>query len=249
MRAGFVVGADGANSLVRRRLAAPFRRDQLSIATGYFVEGVTSDEIVLEFVADPPGYIWSFPRPTHLAVGICAQADAGTNSAALRTRTDAWLRKTRLAADARLTAYAWPIPSLAAGDFRTLTLAGPRWALVGDAAGLVDPITREGIFYALRSAELLATALAAAGAEKTYRVSASEEIGTELRRAARLKRGFFRPGFTQLMLDGLAASAGVRSVMADLVAGRVPYDRLKWRLARTLEAGLAWRWLTATARA
>src|SRR6185436_19037843 len=84
--AAFVVGADGATSLVRRRAAAPFRRDQLSIATGFFAHGVTSDEIAIEFTDDPAGYIWSFPRPTHLAIGICAQADAGITAAALRGR-------------------------------------------------------------------------------------------------------------------------------------------------------------------
>jgi flavin-dependent dehydrogenase len=75
--AAFVIGADGANSLVRRRVSQAFRRDQLSIATGYFARGVTSDEIVLELLSDPPGYIWSFPRPDHLAIGVCGQADAG----------------------------------------------------------------------------------------------------------------------------------------------------------------------------
>ena len=79
-RARSSIGADGANSLVRRRVATPFRRDQLSIATGFFAHGVTSDEIVIELTSDPPGYIWSFPRPTHLAIGICAQADAGVTA-------------------------------------------------------------------------------------------------------------------------------------------------------------------------
>src|SRR5262245_29194221 len=74
-RADFIVGADGANSLVRRRVTTAFRRDQLSIATGFFARGVTSDEVVLEMTADPPGYLWSFPRPDHLAIGVCGQAD------------------------------------------------------------------------------------------------------------------------------------------------------------------------------
>src|SRR5258707_8617224 len=50
-RADFVIGADGANSLLRRTVAQPFRRDQISIATGFFADGVTSDEVVIEFVA------------------------------------------------------------------------------------------------------------------------------------------------------------------------------------------------------
>src|SRR5262249_57364715 len=117
-RADFVIGADGANSLVRRRVSKPFSREQLSVATGFFVHGRSSDEIVIELTADPPGYIWSFPRPDHLAVGVCAQADVTAQrslSGALRARTAAWIHAAlpdsqRSPAD--LDPYAWPIPSL-----------------------------------------------------------------------------------------------------------------------------------------
>jgi flavin-dependent dehydrogenase len=241
--ADFVIGADGANSLVRRRVAAAFRRDQLSIATGFFAHGTTSDEIAIELVANPPGYIWSFPRPNHLAVGICAPAHGGTSSARLREATRAWICSTNIAPGARLEPYAWPIPSLSASDFGALTLAGPRWLLVGDAAGLVDPITREGIFYALRSADMAARALADDNPGRAYADEVGAEIVGELARAARLQQRFFDPRFTTLLTDALLASAGIRAVMADLIAGRQSYKGLKWRLARTREIGLAWRWL------
>src|SRR5207247_7639693 len=159
--ADVVIGADGANSLVRRRVARPFARAQLSIATGFFAHGRTSEEIVIELVADPPGYLWSFPRPDHLAIGVCAQADAGATAEALRARTADWMSRTRLAGDARLEPYSWPIPSLDARGFGALDLARPGWALAGDAAGLVDPITREGIYFALVSGQWIAEALAA----------------------------------------------------------------------------------------
>jgi len=68
-----------------------------------------------------------------------------------------------------------------------------------------------------------------------------EDIGAELVRAARYKAGFFRPRFTGLLVDALAESAGVRAVMAGLIAGTQPYATLKWSLARTAEVGLAWR--------
>jgi geranylgeranyl reductase family protein len=249
IRAGYVIGADGANSLVRRRVAAPFERRQLSVATGYFAYGVTSREIVIEFVADPPGYIWSFPRPDHLAIGICAQADAGVGADALRQVTAAWIERTGIARGARLQPYSWPIPSLAADDFRNLPLAGSRWCVVGDAAGLVDPITREGIFFALLSAQWAAETLAEGLDLSGYGGRVRRDIVPELERAARLRSMFFTARFIGLLMSALQQSESVRAVMADLIAGRQPYATLKWRLLKTFELGLALRYVARSLQA
>ena len=239
--AAVVLGADGANSLVRRRLSRAFRRDQLSIATGFFAHGVTSQEIVIELVANPPGYIWSFPRPDHLAIGICGQADAGMTAGTLRAMTADWIAATGIACGARLEPYAWPIPSLGARDLEQLDVAGPRWLLLGDAAGLVDPITREGIYFALASGQWAADAWLAGRGPEAYTARVRDEAAPELARAARLKAGFFRPAFTGLMMRALQQSPGIRRVMADLVAGRQSYAGLKTRLLGTFEWRLALR--------
>jgi len=113
--------------------------------------------------------------------------------------------------------------------------------LLGDAAGLVDPITREGIFFALRSGAMAAAALGERDPSRGYAARVGDELHGELRRAATLKAGFFRPRFTRLLVDALRESAAIRAVMIDLVAGRQPYRGLKRRLLGTFELGLAWR--------
>jgi menaquinone-9 beta-reductase len=241
--ARFLIGADGANSLVRRRLGHAFTRAQLSIATGFFAHGVTSTDIVIDMVTDPPGYIWSFPRPDHLAIGICAQADAGATAGALRARTARWIDATGIARGARLTPYSWPIPSLSSREFETLEAGGPGWLLTGDAAGLVDPITREGIYFALLSGQFAADAISAGSPrpDLDYAARLGADALPELACAARLKHRFFQPRFNGLLLHALDRSAKIRRVMADLVAGEQSYRGLKWRLLRTFEIGLGWQ--------
>lgn len=241
-----ILGADGANSFVRRRLGRAFERRQLSIATGFYAHDVSSDEIVIRFVPEPQGYIWSFPRTDHLAIGICAQADE-SQPGPLREIVADWIKRSHVADGARLEPYSWPIPSLAEADYERDTPAGDRWMLLGDAAGLVDPITREGIFFALRSAQMAVDALLAnsthTDAARIYRASLAAEIYPELKHAARLKRQFFRGPFTRLLVDALTRSDSVRAIMRDLVAGQQPYGRLKRRLIGTFEIGLAWQLL------
>jgi flavin-dependent dehydrogenase len=111
--------------------------------------------------------------------------------------------------------------------------------LVGDAAGLVDPITREGIFFALASADLAAASLLAGDdPARHYRARVRADIYAELVLAARLKARFFRPHFMGLLVSALQRSGRIRDVMADLVAGDQPYHSLKRRLLQTFELRL-----------
>jgi flavin-dependent dehydrogenase len=101
------------------------------------------------------------------------------------------------------------------------------------------PITREGIFFAVQSAEMAAEALVNGRRQpESYVDRLRGEIHGELLRAARLKSRFFRPHFIELLLRGLDRSARIRNVMADLVAGRQTYAGLRRRLLGTFELRL-----------
>jgi geranylgeranyl reductase family protein len=237
-----ILGADGANSIVRKKLARPFTRAQLSIAAGYFVDGPTASDIAVMTTRRQPGYLWSFPRADHLAVGICAPATHRTTSADLLEQSVAWIETHGLHRHSRLIPYAWPIPTIGHQPQDAIALGGPRWLLLGDAAGLVDPLTREGIYYALLSGQWAAETLigrARVDAAKTYAAKVVDQIHPELARAARLSDLFFSPAFSSLLVRALEDNSAIRSVFVDLVAGVQPYRGLGRRLLATREWRLA----------
>jgi geranylgeranyl reductase family protein len=234
----WLLGADGPGSLVRRRVFRPFARADLSIASGCFVQTLSAPHVTIAFDHAPAGYLWSFPRPDHLAVGACAQADE-SSSVALERAAREWIGR-KLGATFPLERYAWPIPSLSEAAIEREMPAGRGWLLLGDAAGLVDPITREGIYFALRSGDLAADSLLGDREPSSgFTVRIREEIHAELQRAARIKARFFRPPFIRLLLSALDRSRTIRTIMADLVAGRQTYDTLRRRLLSTLNVRLA----------
>ncbi|MEO8521357.1 MAG: geranylgeranyl reductase family protein [Acidobacteriota bacterium] len=240
VRADWLLGADGPASFVRRTVHRPFARRDLSIATGFYVPGYSSSGVSLAFEARPPGYLWSFPRHDHLAVGVCAQAD-DSSPAVLLPVVSRWIAR-HVGADAPLERYSWPIPSLGTEALGGEPPSGPEWMLLGDAGGMVDPITREGIYFALAAGDAAADSLQRGRlAGREYEARIRDTIHPELLRAAALKARFFQPRFTALLMEALVASGAIRRIMADLIAGVQPYHGLRRRLVRTGEVRLGIR--------
>jgi flavin-dependent dehydrogenase len=225
-----IVGADGAGSLVRRTLLSPTPRERLAMAGGWFARG-TSDMLV-RFTPGLAGYLWLFPRPDHVGVGICAPLAAVPSRALLSRLEGEVARSFPALVDDEAERYAHTIPSPSRDPRSILEIAGERWALVGDAAALADPITGEGIFYALRSAALLADCLVREGSPSRYPEAALEDFGRDLLKAAALRDRFYAPGFPSRMIRYAAKSAAVRDVLAGLVLGEQGYVGLKRRLLR-----------------
>jgi flavin-dependent dehydrogenase len=116
--------------------------------------------------------------------------------------------------------------------------------LLGDAAGLVDPLTREGIYYALLAGQWAADALRDGSPDTAcarYAARLRGEVAPELARAARLSGIFFTARFSSLLVRALHQSPSIRRVFVDLVAGVQPYRGLRRRLLATREWTLALR--------
>ncbi|MGI8783839.1 MAG: NAD(P)/FAD-dependent oxidoreductase [Acidobacteriota bacterium] len=240
-----LVGADGARSLVRRRLAQPFETADLSMALGYYVPGAKHlDTMLIQFFRDNfDGYVWSFPRTDHLSVGIIHSL-AGRESSELRRRVSAYIAERygneALAASQYFGAL---VPALRTATLDAQRCSGPDWLLVGDAAGFVDPITGEGIHYALRSAELAAESILQdrwAAFDWRWR----DDFGAELRSSAHYKDRFYlQSTLGRHNLDWMLAltrrSACVRDIQGDFIAGRSGYAATRGKLVRSAPKILA----------
>lgn len=104
-----------------------------------------------DFNALPSGYGWVFPKNDHLSVGVmtCRSKLKG-----MKRYLQSYLQSKGLPPTGNLEFLrGHRIPYLTGSEFR---LAGSRNLLIGDAAGIADPITGEGIYYALRQAQIAA---------------------------------------------------------------------------------------------
>jgi len=234
-RAGHLVLAAGVQSTLRSCLAQPFAAGDLMVSAGYYIPGHSS-LIQIQFLKGIPGYIWTFPRSDHFSAGICGKF--GTISTAeLRRVLEKWLAGNGF--DITGTRfYSHIIPSLRAETLDHLQTSGDGWMIVGDCAGLADPITGEGLYYALRSAELCAQALLA-GRPEQYKICLEEEVLPELRLAADVSQRFytgraFGESVLELMVKLTAESESFRRVMRDVFAGTQGHRGLRSRLYRSL---------------
>src|SRR5262249_5919472 len=133
------------------------------------------------FVPALEGYIWSFPRPGHISYGLITRSGPAWTVRAKTLLANFILADLGPEAMTGAEPYSALVPCLRPKSWPGNSVEGDRWALVGDAAGLTDPITGEGIHFAIQSAEALARTIDTPG---KYAKVVWEEMGRELARAS-----------------------------------------------------------------
>jgi geranylgeranyl reductase family protein len=263
-----LVGADGANSAIAKKLAGPLPPAEMEVAFGYRAPLPVDGEAatVVAFLPKWVGYAWAFPRIDHISFGIATTQDAFDHDSldalmwdfmvayygaaqvgSMHQTMKLWskseqpssvnnLRHIRDELKQTAERYAGRIPGLAPRTWDTRHACGERWALLGDAAGFADPVTGEGIYYALRSAELFADAYLS-GSPLDYEQRWRADFGKELQRASQMRRKFYGnfwgAPFTDRMIEFARGHRGIRKVLGQLVAGDQGYTDLKKKLARS----------------
>jgi Dehydrogenases (flavoproteins) len=239
--ADFCVVATGARNPLREVGTQLTTHDTMS-ALGYYVPG-ERERIDIQFLPRLHGYIWVFPRCGHLSVGICGK---GEPAQALRGRLDRYMAEKGISRDGA-SFYSHVLPSLETKGWKKNRVAGDGWMAVGDAAGLVDPITGEGLYYAIRSADLAANVLLSESgvAEKAqaYRRVLRKDFSADLEFSSRLAKQVFVGRFllgstTARMVQFTRRSPRFSALMQDLFAGTQSYLGLKKRLLDNLNGSL-----------
>ena len=230
-RAGVIIAADGANGIVRRSLGLPRLRGAVALegnASRAEQEAGRrwSDAVGLELGSMPGGYGWVFPKADHCNVGL-----GGFPSVASKLRDELARYTDSESFDANaLTELRGHHLPLREPDS---ALVSEAVAFVGDAAGLIDPLSGEGIGNAIRSAQLVAEAALAylsgdADDLSVYQRSIEAEIEPELRAARQLQALFHQCPWPYVQL--LRHSERFWTAFCRIVRGESTYTSFQRRL-------------------
>jgi geranylgeranyl reductase family protein len=216
VRADVLVGADGANGVVARSagLGAEIVRG-VAIEGNIALEALGQDlerTAVIELAVVPGGYGWVFPKGDHANLGVGGWGSEGPR---LRDHLARLARQHGVAPDGLTDVRGHRLPMRRLG-----TPAGAgRVILVGDAAGLVDPLSGDGMYEAFVSARLAADAIVA-GDLAGYTAALSAALDRHAAASWAAKRAFDR---YPRVVFAAARAPGVFDVVAGLLCGDVAH--------------------------
>ncbi len=232
LAAGYVIAADGAGGPTaglagwkERPRMAPAIESEISVDPATLERFSRRARFDLDAV--PYGYSWVFPKREHLSVGCLSLRP---RQLGLRRALDGYLARIGITPQRR-DDHGFAIPF----EPRSRRLARGRVLLTGDAAGLADPVTYEGISNAVLSAQLAADAVAhhhrrPDRVRRAYEGALRSEILSELRLARLVAYGLY--GFPRLR-QALFRRAGdsICRALGQVFTGRATYRGLLGRPA------------------
>jgi geranylgeranyl reductase family protein len=224
-KAEILVGADGALSRTRRRLNAVLRKEDAFFALECFLK-VKRDVVLFKFFPDIQGYLWAFPRINNLAVGIVSNYCRKTNVKDIEKRLLHFIERHYPEQTPKISVQGAYIPLFYADDSKNISICDNNWALIGDAATFVDPVSGEGIYYAIYSAEILSQCILE-NELALYQQLCMKYFGENLAKALQNFKYFYQPEFIEVMIQVAKESLWVRRIISDMMSGSLDY--LSWK--------------------
>jgi len=227
-RSRLVVGADGAYSVVARELGMGRSME--------YIAGIESEIVVpekelakwksraqMDLGCIPGGYAWVFPKRNHLSVGVGCLASKARH---LDRHHQKFLNSLSIGSYTIARSSSHLLPTCTKGKLVWQDKA----LLLGDAAGFADPLTGEGIYNAIQSAQLAApvienSLLMGKVGLQDYQQIVEKKIMSELRIARTLSKKIFR--FPRLAFGIFNRSDEAWKAICSLMLGEIDYAAIK----------------------
>lgn len=224
-RARYVIAADGVNSVIARKTGAPELR---GIVPAFESEVTLPADAAAPFLGAarfdfglvPAGYGWVFPKRNHLSIGVGTTRRGAAN---LPEAYRKYLHALGIGTVLREERHGFMIPCRP----RAQLFDSPRILFAGDAAGLADPVTAEGITAGIVSGQLAAAAILAGGRdEANVRRRYADALEQELLRDLKVARWlawllYQRPRWCAALLSRYGG--GLSELMTQIVTGETTY--------------------------
>lgn len=206
LKAKVIAGADGVNSRVAKTLGLAIRHDVMVAVEGEVKpkEKHTLDQykgsIVIDFGVIPGGYGWVFPKKDHLSTGVGASYKGMKG---WKGYLESYMQLKGIVSDS----VAYPVKGrlIPINPYKGNTLSNELGLVAGDAAGFCDPMTGEGLFFAVREAftasEVIKDALSSGESISRYTDLVKKEFMGDLAWAKRMAHILYRyPAISRWLL-------------------------------------------------
>jgi geranylgeranyl reductase family protein len=232
----YLIGADGVNSVVANAI---HNGKTSRNGKAFALEATLPAAALSRKIAEPEiyfdsidwGYGWIFPRNDEVVIGVGGLFAKNRDFKAI---FDTFFRDR----------FGKAFTGVVKGHFLPFGEYSKRMGrdgvlLAGDAAGLVDPITGEGIAYAMQSGWFAAQSVLEALSGKTKNVNAAYRkrcavITGELAYAAKIRNFLFSPATRDMFVTALARSVSAPLRYMDLMSGDLTYRELLKNSGRKL---------------
>jgi len=224
-KAEILVGADGALSRTRRKLNVVSRKEDAFFAIECFLD-VQKDFVTYKFFPDLEGYLWAFPRVDSLAIGIASKDCRRRNFKDMKERLFYFVERYYPEQTKKISLRGAYIPFFSAKNLQDVSICSRNWALIGDAASFVEPISGEGIYYAIYSAEILSQCIQENDLS-LYQQLCIKHFGENLVKAGQTFEYFYKAELIETMGVLAEKSKPIRAILSEMIAGNINY--LSWK--------------------